>query len=932
MIDTAGPATASRAGRAVTAERVLALSSRQPKRALALARLALARGGPADRVERGRLLRAYGHALRAVGEYRTARTAYRRAQRLLGAAGAEVEHAICALGLVDACMYLGRYREAFAVADEARRVFGRHRDTARLAKLETNVGNLHHRLEALEPALEHYEHASRLFEQRQASPLELASVDHNRANVLIHMGRRHDAETLFGRARDEFQAAGEPVLAAQASYGLACLRFLSGDYALAVAELENIRPVLIRLGARALLALADLDLAEMLGAMRLHEEALALARSAGRWFRAHGLPVERARCELVVGSALAHLREWDGARRALLAAQRTLHAQGHAPGEAMVELERGRLAMLASDPGVAARHALRARTIFARAGFRTRELAAASTAAEAYLAAGRDERARLLARRMLLEPQTPGDAYSRARLARVEGAANARLGQTDAALRSYRAALAESARINSALFVDEWRVGFMDGEPALLDEYLGVLLSSRRESQPEQVWRWLASARAALGANGHHRPHETSEALRQKSAELQGELEACYARLTSTWPQERGRAGRFVTHEIERRALRLETRLRRLAAVSSPGPATPARGGAEIPLAPDEVLLAYFSAGGRLGALCRQGGRWWMARDLAAMSDVDRELSLFHYQMNARGLGHAESSARARCSVERADAHLSRLSALLLAPLQELAPTARRLRVLPCGSLFRVPFPALRAGLGRLQDRFEVVLCAPLGPRAESARSERRGACVVGFGDAGRDAIEEEARSVAEVLASGGVDVSLHLGGAARRDVVVEAVRRSAVVHLCGHGMFRHQHPEFSALRLADGWLSAPELVTRETGARAVAAGDEALGLSRGLLRAGASAVVSSLWRVDDRATCHLMTGLYRHWSAAGRLGAGLRAVQIERASTDSDPYLWAPFGLFGNADAAWPGTEIAPHGPNSPLASSSGPVSGGSS
>jgi CHAT domain-containing protein len=214
----------------------------------------------------------------------------------------------------------------------------------------------------------------------------------------------------------------------------------------------------------------------------------------------------------------------------------------------------------------------------------------------------------------------------------------------------------------------------------------------------------------------------------------------------------------------------------------------------------------------------------------------------------------------------------------------------------------------------------------------------------VGFGDAGRDAIEEEARSVAEVLAAGGVDVSLHLGGAARREVVAEAVRRSAVVHLCGHGMFRPQHPEFSALRLADGWLSARELVALplagvtavlsgcETGARAVAAGDEALGLSRGLLRAGASAVISSLWRVDDRATSQLMTGLYRHWNAAGRLGAGLRAVQIDRASTDSDPYLWAPFGLFGNADAAWPGTEIVPHGPTSPLASSSGPISGGSS
>ena len=931
MIDTTGPAiarkpaTAQRSPRKVSPETVLALSSRDPRRALALARREFARGGAVDPVERGRLIRAYAHALRAVGEYRAARAAYRHARRLLGAAGADLEHAICALGLVDACMYLGRYREAFAVAAEARKAFARHHDTTRLAKLETNLGNLQHRLEALEPALAHYENAARLFAERGGSPLELASVDHNRANVLIHMGRRHESEALFVRSRDAFQAAGEPVIAAQASYGLACLHFLAGEYALAIAELENVRPVLIRLGARALLALADLDLAEMLGAMRLHAESLALGRAAERWFRAHRLPVERARCDLVVGSALAHMGDWEAAKSPLLAAQRTLRSQGHAPGEAMVELARARFAMLAGETGDAARHALRARTIFARAGFRTRALAAASVAAEAFLAAGQHEQARTLARRLLLEPRTPGDAYSRARLARVDGSASAALGDMDAALSGYRTALAESARINSALFVDEWRVGFMDGEPALLDEYMGALLSRRSEPDPEQVWRWLARARAAVGANGKRQAPETSDALRQKSAELQAELEGCYARLTQTWPQERGRAARFVTREVEQRALRIETRLRRLAAVPTPALAARRHDSTDLTLAPDELLLAYFSAGGRLGAVCRHGQQWWMVRDIASMAEVDRELRLFHYQMNARGLGDAGSSARECRGVERASAHLERLSTLLLSPLDERATSARRLRVLPCGGLFRIPFAALPFGQGMLQERFEVALCGPPGSPPAGAGPERRGACVIGFGDPEHDNIEAEARSVAEVLAGGGVDVTLHLGGEATRQSVVDAVRRSAVLHLCGHGMFRSQHPEFSALRLADGWLSARELVTLplagvtavlsgcETGTRAVAAGDEALGLSRGLLRAGAAAVVCSLWRVDDRATCTLMTGLYGHWRATGRLGGGLRAVQLERALHDQDAYLWAAFGLIGDANAAWPVRRSAP-------------------
>jgi len=261
--------------------------------------------------------------------------------------------------------------------------------------------------------------------------------------------------------------------------------------------------------------------------------------------------------------------------------------------------------------------------------------------------------------------------------------------------------------------------------------------------------------------------------------------------------------------------------------------------------------------------------------------------------------------------------------------------------VLPCGGLFRVPFPALPFGGARLQNRFEVSLAVPPAPGAVPGR---RGACVIGFGDPEHDSIEAEARSVAAVLERGGVDVSLYLGGAARREVVVEAVRSAAVLHLCGHGMFRAQHPEFSALRLADGWLSARELVTLplagvtavlsgcETGTRAVAAADEALGLSRGLVRAGAAAVVCSLWRVDDRATCTLMSGLYEHWRRNGSLGAGLRAVQLERASAGVDPYLWAAFGLIGDAAAAWPARERSSTGSRPTPSSHPSLTPGGSS
>src|SRR5262249_20496076 len=208
------------------------------------------------------------------------------------------------------------------------------------------------------------------------------------ANVLTHLGRRAEAERLYRDAGALLAAEGERTLAAQVHYGLACLRFLNGEYAAAMAELEEVRPELARLGARPLLALADLDLAEVLLSLRLYPETLVLARSARGWFAGRGLAVEQARCELLMGLALAHLGRRRAAARLLAGAERRFQGQRHFPGVAAVDLARGELARLRGRPLSAARRARRAHAGFARAGFALRALAAGALACEALLEAG----------------------------------------------------------------------------------------------------------------------------------------------------------------------------------------------------------------------------------------------------------------------------------------------------------------------------------------------------------------------------------------------------------------------------------------------------------------------------------------------------------------------------------------------------------------
>ena len=84
------------------------------------------------------------------------------------------------------------------------------------------------------------------------------------------------------------------------------------------------------------------------------------------------------------------------------------------------------------------------------------------------------------------------------------------------------------------------------------------------------------------------------------------------------------------------------------------------------------------------------------------------------------------------------------------------------------------------------------------------------------------------------------------------------------LIHLACHGLFRAENPMFSSLHLADGWITVRDICAQnlraglvtlsacETGRSKVSPGDELIGLGRGFLYAGAGALITSLWRVED--------------------------------------------------------------------------------
>src|SRR5215212_8151548 len=139
----------------------------------------------------------------------------------------------------------------------------------------------------------------------------------------------------------------------------------------------------------------------------------------------------------------------------------------------------------------------------------------------------------------------------------------------------------------------------------------------------------------------------------------------------------------------------------------------------------------------------------------------------------------------------------------------------------------------------------------------------------------------------------------------------------SRFVHIATHGYFRQDNPLFSSIRLGDGELSAyefyelqlpAELVTLSgcsTALSVVAGGDEQLGLVRGLLYAGARAVLLTLWDVNDSSTSEFMKSFYSRIRDGSSKARATQQAMRELRERYPHPFYWAPFSLIGNVDAS---------------------------
>lgn len=315
--------------------------------------------------------------------------------------------------------------------------------------------------------------------------------------------------------------------------------------------------------------------------------------------------------------------------------------------------------------------------------------------------------------------------------------------------------------------------------------------------------------------------------------------------------------------------------------------------------------------------------------------------------------GELESSSRARAEQD-VDKLAVELWQALIGPLAAVLPVSGPLIVAPFGPVALLPFALLQGPEGRrVVDRYDLSVTPSLGVlrqlrrRGTWSRPWPRRAYVAGDPALAKKfgalkplpAARNEAETLAALLRRVGLEedrLHLRLGPDAHEESYRHEARGCDLVHVAGHAQL--WEPAYtSRLYLAphgkeDGLLLAEEvaevtlddalvfLSACETGqGRPTAEGVVGLGYS--FLRAGARAVVLSLWKVEDNATSALAGHFYRSLlddgrgpSAAAALREAMTATRTDLAAgriagpdgqpLDSRPAHWAPFLILGDAEA----------------------------
>ena len=867
-------------------------------------------------------LRAKANAFWFMGQCKPAVDLFREAAYLFESAGNMNEVGRTLSSSLQSLALIGEYESAFSAAEKARGIFGRLGDTWRMARLELNVANIYHRQNHFAQALAAYQRAyEQLLPHNDAEGV--GGALHNMAVCLIALDDFHGALETYRRMHDFCQQYDMPLMVAQADYNISYLFYLRGDYTQALELLRVSRETCRKNGDDYHLGLCDLDNSEIYLELGLVEEAAEMAQRSFDQFQALGINYEAARslANLAVaagmqGNSSRSLQLFAQAKEIVMREKNQVWPSLLDLYQALVLFHEGSFAesrrlcvdalQFFSSSEIPSKHVL-CLLLLARISLKTGELDDATRhCLEALQRVSTLEapilsyQAHFLMGQVYEAGERPHEAYD-----------------------SYRESRSALDTLRGGLQAEELKIAFMKDKVEVYARLVHLCLN--RNSQAE-AFSYVEEARSRalrdLIFGRSHPPlvlesvdHETGRRI----GELRQELNWCYRRIEREQLSQEGAPTELI-ESIRLRARGHEHELLRLLREAPPSSSagktlrhseTATLDEIRASLGADSALVEYFYVGERVYAVVLTADGLDFV-PVANVSTVAHGLRMLQFQMSKFRLGAEYVSTFQEVLLRATQQHLHTMYREIFAPLRDRLKT-RHLVIVPYGPLHSLPFHALFDGEQFLVDTFTISYApsASIHALCQQLIQTRTGpSLILGVEDPKTPFVRQEVEAIAAILP----EADIQLGPAASEQALRDHGSRSQRIHIASHGYFRQDNPMFSAIRLADSYLSLYDLYHMDlpvdlltlsgcvTGLSFVAEGDELIGLSRGLLYAGARSLLLSLWDVDDRSTAEFMQLFYSHLLRQRDKAEALRSAMLDLRTRYPHPYHWAPFRLIGKS------------------------------
>jgi CHAT domain-containing protein len=865
-------------------------------------------------------LRAKANTLYALDQHAAAIELHNRAASVFEQAGEHAQVARTLSSSIQPLLLLGRYDEALAAGEHARTIFAREQDRLRLARLEINIGNIQHRQDRFSEALVCYERAYReLLNQDDAEGM--AAVLSNLSLCYISLNDFRQALAFHQTARQHCEQKGMPILVAYADYNIAYLYFLRGEYGRAIGMLRDASVSATKAGDAYQLALCNLDLSEIYLELNLVSEARELGQKAHEHFQQLGFGYEAAKALAFTaiatsrqGQAFEGIKLFGQARQMFVKDKNKVWPSLIDLYQALVLFNEGRL-FEARGLCTAAREFFNNSLMPGKAVLADLLLARIALSMNDHLAARERCRSALQELRHLESRILTYQAEF------LSGEVERITGNEQSAYESYQRAREALEMLRGSLRGEELKIAFFQNKLEVYENLVNICIRSRRL---EEAFSYIEQAKSRSLMDRLIQPTQTAadsdsgqSELVRSIRNLREELNWYYNLIEREQLRPEERSTERI-QKLEQEARKRENDLMRALKEATRFEANQA--GFDAPCAislqeirsvipSDVVLVEYFSIQDRhIG--CVLGRETLDIRPITVRPRIKKLLQLLHFQISKFRLDPKYVATFEESMQAATVAHLKSLYEELVLPIHDLLK-GKHVVFLPHGLLHYVPFHALHDGEAYLVDRFEVSYAPSAGVYAlcRSKPANSAGSSLIfGIDDAQAPSIRHEVEALSRILP----DAKLFVGAEATEKVLRAHAQSSRIVHIATHGYFRQDNPLFSSIRLGNSYLSLydlyrfnlpAELIVLSgcaTGLNVVMAGDELIGLQRGLLQAGAQSVVLSLWDVHDDSTKEFMIDFYTRRQNGSSTTQALRAGMIELRRRYPHPYYWAPFTLIG--------------------------------